>query len=129
MIVRRQGSGKRLKLIRLGLLLIVAFWLWTSYIPEKLVAQQAENSSSDRLSSLEVSDWEDTQIETSWVFLDGRRILLIAAPTLDPDEALEDGVSLVEQGISPVKRRLDRIQRRLNLITQYVCSWEIERRC
>ena len=107
--------GKRnwLTAMRWGLSFGICLILWVTFAPQPLVAQQSAIPLTDRLSDLAspVLDTFNSRIETRWVMLDGRRILLVAAPSLAGDAGQESDISPVDERMREIERRLKDIAR------------------
>ena len=96
-----------------GRLLVVMLCFALAALPHKLAAQQTGNPITDSLSEIAgpLLDTFSARIETQWVMLDGRRVVLVAAPAIS-QATLEDS--------SPVAERADEIQRQLRNIARDV---------
>ena len=91
----------------------IFFCLWIAFSPQQLFAQQPTNSLTDRLSELAspILDTFNVRIETRWVVLDGRRIFLVAAPSLSADAQQERAISPVDEREREIEKQLKAIAR------------------
>ena len=111
MLAKQLGKRICTRTIQWGLVLTI--FLWTALIPQQLVAQQPANPLTDRLSELAspILDTFNVRIETRWVMLDGRRIFLVAAPSLSAEAQQEREISPVEERVREIERQLKAIAR------------------
>ncbi|MEO0356604.1 MAG: mechanosensitive ion channel family protein [Cyanobacteria bacterium P01_A01_bin.3] len=76
-------------------------------------AQQPSNPITDSLSDLAspILDTFDASLETRWVLLDGRRVLLVAAPSISGDGDRDGSTSPVNERAAEIERQLKEIAR------------------
>lgn len=95
----------------------MAITLWALSIPLMSSlhthAQQPSNPITDSLSDLAspILDTFDASLETRWVLLDGRRVLLVAAPSISGDGDRDGSTSPVNERAAEIERQLKEIAR------------------
>ena len=100
-------------LVRGLLPLVVAVCVWMAFAPSPPIAQQTGNPITESLSDLAspILDTFNTPLETRWVSLDGRRVLLVAAPALSGDGDGDGTTSLAKERAAEIQRQLKGIAR------------------
>ncbi|MGK7910107.1 MAG: mechanosensitive ion channel family protein [Synechococcus sp.] len=109
-------------LVRWGLMLLMLVSVWTVVLPQPSVpqpsvpqtlAQQPSNPITESLSDLAspILDGFDAPLDTRWVSLDGRRVLLVAASTVSGDNDSGGSASPVYYRAKEIERKLKDIAR------------------